>query len=265
LSHGLEPGAPLDLNKNHVGLVLGAGFLVVFAAAPRLEWPFTVITALRVLMLVGLVASQSRAAALGLVATLAMRPLLQGRRGQARTVSITILVACIGLLAVTAVSINDRDLSRSDSDLQFNAINARTEVISTVMREVWLKNRFVGGGLRYFNDPDRPYPTPHNLVVGELTEAGLVGLVGLVGLLIATVLALRRSRAELAGLAMMALVLRFTQGLADIFWVAGPLTVAMILVGLGITDDPGTGGEAPSGATVAHDASDRLAPSRQPL
>ncbi len=36
----------------------------------------------------------------------------------------------------------------------------------------------------------------------------------------------------------MALALRVTQGLADIFWVAGPLTVALILVGMGLTDRP---------------------------
>jgi len=53
-------------------------------------------------------------------------------------------------------------------------------------------------------------------------------------------LALRRSTAYLAELAMLAFVLRVTQGFADIFWVAGPLTAALILAGLGLTNDPGT-------------------------
>ena len=57
-------------------------------------------------------------------------------------------------------------------------------------------------------------------------------------LLVGTVLALRRSTAALAVLGMMALMLRVTQGLADIFWVAGPLTIALILVGMGLTPTP---------------------------
>ncbi len=146
---------------------------------------------------------------------------------------------CIGLLAVSAISLNERDLSRTDSGQQFNAINTRTDVIKQAIDEVWLKNRFVGGGLRYFADPARPYVAPHNLIVSELAEAGLIGLLGLATLLTATVMALRRSRADLAMLAMMAFVLRVTQGLADIFWVAGPLTIAVILVGMGLIEAPG--------------------------
>ena len=55
------------------------GFLVAFAAGRSWLAPQRASSALRVLMLLGLAATQSRAAALGLVAALAIRPLLLGR------------------------------------------------------------------------------------------------------------------------------------------------------------------------------------------
>ena len=154
--------------------------------------------------------------------------------------SIALLVACAALITVTAVSINEQDLSRPTNELKFNAINARTDVLRTTIDEVIVNNRLVGAGLRYWTDPADPRATPHNWVIGELAEGGAIALLGLLGLLGATALALRRSTALLAELAMLAFVFRVTQGLADIFWVAGPLTAALILAGMGLTNDPGT-------------------------
>ena len=114
----------------------------------------------------------------------------------------------------------------------------------------------LGGGLRYFTDPSSPTIAPHNLVISELAEVGIIGRAGMITLLIATFLALRRSRSQLAVLAMMALVLRVTQGMAEIFWVAGPLTIAIILVGMGLTEDPSD--EDSSGATTLRERSSRL-------
>lgn len=240
LASGLQPAQMSFINKNHSGVVLAAAFLVLWAAAPLLAWRREVIVVLRVVTVVGLAATQSRAAALGLVVALAARPLLQGNRGRKRQVSIALLLACGALLVVTAVSINERDLSRPAAEQRSNAINARTDVLRTTFNDVFLDNRLVGAGLRYWTDPAAPFPTPHNWAVSELAETGVIGLAGLLVLLGATALALRRSIAYLAELAMLAFVLRVTQGFADIFWVAGPLTAALILVGLGLTNDPGT-------------------------
>jgi hypothetical protein len=61
-------------------------------------------------------------------------------------------------------------------------------------------------------------------------------LVGLVGLLAATFYALRKSRSQLAMMSAMVFVVRLTQGFVDLYWVAGPLTIALILTGMGLTD-----------------------------
>jgi O-antigen ligase len=148
------------------------------------------------------------------------------------------LVLAIVLLVFTAMSLQANDLSRPAAEQKFNSINSRTNVYQEAIQKIWLKNRFVGGGLKYFKDPARSYPTPHNLFIGELAEVGLIGLAGLLVLLGAVILALRRSATDLAVLGAMAFVCRLTQGLADIFWVAGPLTIAVLLVGMGLADDP---------------------------
>ena len=54
---------------------------------------------------------------------------------------------------MSAISLNARDLDRAESAQKFNAINTRTDVLEQAMDEVWGKNRFVGGGLRYFANP----------------------------------------------------------------------------------------------------------------
>ncbi|MCU0309548.1 MAG: O-antigen ligase family protein [Acidimicrobiales bacterium] len=251
LRQGFAPADLAFINKNHAGLVLAAAFLVLWAAAPSLAWRREVVVGLRVVMIVGLAATQSRAAAIGLVVALAVRPLLQGNRGRRRQVSIALLVACAALITVTAVSINERDLSRPSNELKFNAINTRTDVLRSTWSEVIVENRLVGAGLRFWTDPAEPRPTPHNWVIGELGEAGVIGLAGVLVLLGATALALRRSPALLAELAMLAFVLRVTQGFADIFWVAGPLTAALILTGLGLTADPGTEDDDDERALIA--------------
>jgi O-antigen ligase len=259
LRTGFEPAYVFQLQKNHSGILMAIGFLVALVATRQLAWSTRAVTVLRVLMLVGLVATQSRAAALGLVAALAVRPLLGGQSRNQKAASVGLLLICLVLLVFTAMSIQATDLSRPAAEQKFNSINSRTNVYEEAIQKVWLNNRFVGGGLKYFRDPERAFPTPHNIVIGELAEVGVIGLAGLSILLVATAVALRRARTDLAVLAMMAFVCRLTQGMADIYWVAGPLTIALLLVGMGLTPDPTDPG--PDGSSQ-DDTTTKQTPSR---
>jgi hypothetical protein len=256
---GFQPAYVFQLQKNHAGVLLATGFLVVLVGRPTLAWPPWAINGLRVLLLLGLLATQSRASMLGLVAALAVRPLFLGRKGNQRALSVGVLVVALVLLVFTAMSIQANDLSRGADAQKFNSINSRTNVYEEAIQKVWLKNRFVGGGLKYFRDPERAFVTPHNIVIGELAEAGIIGLAGLTVLLLATAVALKRARTDLAVLGMMAFVCRLTQGMADIYWVAGPLTVALLLVGMGLTPDPTDGGPD---MTPQDDTTSKQSPSR---
>lgn len=238
VTHGFEPANALGINKNHMGILLAAAFLVLLTVKDRLAWPNWLNLGLRVLVLVGLAATQSRASAIGLVAAVALRGVLQAGQGRRRQASALLLVLCAGVIGLTYASVNARDLSRSDNEQKFNAINTRLEVVDVTLDVVWRPSPVVGGGLRFWSDPDRLLSAPHDVIIGELGEAGVVGLAGLVTLCWATVVALRRGRSDLATMSLMVLVLRLTQGTADVFWVAGPLTVSLILAGMGLTTEP---------------------------
>ena len=149
-----------------------------------------------------------------------------------------LLVLCGAVIALTYVSVSTRDLSRSETEQKFNAINTRLDVVDTTLEVVWRPSPVVGGGLRFWTNPDALLVAPHDLIIGELGEAGVVGLAGLVALGWATIVALRRGRSDLATMALMVFVFRLTQGTADIFWVAGPLTISLILAGMGLTAEP---------------------------
>jgi O-antigen ligase len=236
VSHGFEPAEVLGLNKNHVGLIFACSFIVLFAARPQLEWSRLVVVIFEIEAILALMASQSRGAAIGVVVAVAIRPLLQHRRGRSRTASLLVLVGAAILLAFSLISLDSRDLSRTDQSAQFNSINSRTNVYNFVLTNVWGQNRFVGAGLRYYMNPANLTVPAHDIVIGEMGEAGLSGLVGLVGLLAATFYALRKSRSQLAMMSAMVFVVRLTQGFVDLYWVAGPLTIALILTGMGLTD-----------------------------
>lgn len=238
LTHHLDPAYVLDLQKNHAGVVLAVAFLVTLISRERLAWPPKVVRGLQVLTLLGLLATQSRAAAVGLVVSLAVRSVIRSGHGRQRQASIAVLGLCFVLIIITFVSVNTRDLSRSAEDQKFNAINSRLDTIDTTLQKVFRPNPVGGGGLRFWRDPTLNAGAPHDLVVGELGESGVVGFLGFLLLLTATAIALKRGRDDLAMLGLLAFIVRVTQASADIFWVAGPLTVALIVAGMGLTDSP---------------------------
>lgn len=248
LTHRLEPAEVLAMQKNHAGVVLAVAFLVPLVAKSWLAWPNLVVRVLQVLILCGLLATQSRAALVGLIVALALRSVIRSGQGRRRQASIAVLGLCGVLIAVTFVSVNTRDLSRSVEDQKFNAINTRLDTIDTTLQKVFLPNPIGGGGLRFWGDRALNTGAPHDLVVGELGESGVVGFVGFVGLLGITAVALKRGRDDLAMLGLLAFVVRVTQTSADIFWVAGPLTVALIIAGMGLTDRPGRAVQFPDGS-----------------
>lgn len=236
-SNGFEPAYALALNKNHAGLILALGFLVLWVAPRRVQWPSVVIYGLQGALVLGLVATQARGAAIGLALALGLRAVGRRRTRRGMAAAVGAVAITLGLLAFAAISVKQTDLDRPVSERQFNAVNTRLATYESAI-DIWRQNRFIGAGLSYWTDPSRSLLSPHNLVVSELAEGGLIGLTGVVVLLATTVVTLRRRHGDLVDLGLSALVLRIAQGMVDIFWVAGPLTAPMILVGMALVDEP---------------------------
>ena len=235
---GLEPASVLGINKNHLGLVMGVAFLVLVCARSVIRWNPNAIAIAQILVLGGLLASQSRAAALATALALIVRPFLIRGSDRRRKVSIALAASALALVAISAISIQIRDLDRPAGELKFNTFNSRFTDLSEAIDEVFRPSPLTGGGLKYFNTPGAKRVAPHNLVVNELAESGVLGLVGATVLIGATIVALRRSRSEFAVLGLLVFGVRLLQGMADVYWVAGPLTIALIVAGMGLAEAP---------------------------
>jgi O-antigen ligase len=238
LTHGLEPAYPFGIQKNAAGEIIVMGLVILLAASRRVELRPLSLAVVAVVLVVGLAASQSRGAALALIAVFALHLVRSRNRESASRLARLaplLLVASIGLLAITAVTYRDRDLNPQTE--KFNALNSRLDTYDYAIHHEWLPNILDGGGLKWFFAPDSPVGPPHDLFVGELSETGLIGLVGLVVLLVVLLNCMRRSSSDLGEAGFLVLVARILESLVGIFWTAGPGTLPFLVLGLVIGDE----------------------------
>jgi O-antigen ligase len=146
------------------------------------------------------------------------------------------------LVAAVAISVSERDLGPDASP--GNALTTRTETFSAAL-DYWAEEPLFGAGLRYFVDPRLETGVAHNLVVNELAEAGVAGLVALVALLVVLLRSIRASRSDLASMALMVFVVEVVASMLDVFWVAGRVGCALVLVGMALAG-PGPGRSSPT-------------------
>jgi O-antigen ligase len=228
LSKGLESAYPFGMHKNAAGplLATAAVILIVAPTAPRLSPGL--MRFVRLLVIAGLFATQSRGAGLALVGVIAIWAMRHARR----RLRAPLLFLCIAIaLVVVAVTTLEE---QSVENPRFNPVALREETFDYAINTVWGQSPLAGGGLRWFVIQENPLGVPHNLVIAELSETGVLGLVGLTVLAIALVLVLSRRRDPIGEVAYYSFVFILLFGLTGIFWVAGTLTLPMMLVGLAV-------------------------------
>ena len=162
-----------QLQKNHAGLLLAAGFLVAFVAGTA-----TGLAARRDHRAASADPARSRRHA---VPRRSPRP----RRGPGRSAA----RARTSGQSAHRVDRHPGDLPgpaglhRRLPQRQRPVAARRTNSSSTpstpaptryelAIKEVWRPSLLIGGGLRYFTDPSSPTIAPHNLVISELAEVG---------------------------------------------------------------------------------------------
>jgi polysaccharide biosynthesis protein PslJ len=238
VAHKLRPAYPFGIQKNAAGELLVMGLVVLLAAPHRLEWTRWQLGIAAGLLVAGLAASESRGAALALVAVFALhlvRQRRQGASGRIMRLAPLLLVASILLIAISAITYSNRDLNPSNA--QFNSVNTRLDDYSYAIEQKWEHNVVFGAGLKWFFAPDSQYGVPHDLLVDELSEAGLVGLLGLVVLLWVILRTVRRAASDLSEAGYLAVVARLLEATVGVFWVAGPGTLPFLIVGLVVGDE----------------------------
>jgi O-antigen ligase len=238
LAHHLQPAYPFGIQKNAAGELIVMGLVIVLTVPRRVGLSRMHTAVLSTLLLIGLAASEARGPALAFLAVFALHLLRQRRRGEASRImrmAPLLLVASVLLIGISVVTYRDRDLNAQTE--QFNSLNTRLDDYHYAIDSVWMPHILDGSGLKWFFAPDSPVGPPHNLIVSELSEAGLIGLLALCLFLLVLLRAARRSPSDLGEAAFLVMVARLLESMLGIFWTAGVGTLPFLVIGLMVGDE----------------------------
>lgn len=237
--HGWLNSAPFGLNKNFVGALLAAVFVVVFIARTDLALPAPWWSVAICIIGAGEIASHSRGGALAASAGLFLAFVLQGRRYSGGGKVLAVLAAA-GLAVFVYTSVRGQ-FDQSQAAVSNSSIGVRYNV-EHATRTVWRTSPVYGVGLKYFNTyAYGPFAVAaNNIVDNELAESGVIGLAGFVVLQGAVLSAgFRRGRTQqlaAAGFGTVAGLL--AHGMVDIYWTAGTVTLPFIIMGMALAREP---------------------------
>lgn len=227
LSSGLEPAYPLGLHKNAAGALLMMVLLVAYIVPATISRSTTAVSLLRMILIVGLAATQSRGAMIVLVIGFL---LWAARRPRAALRSPLLMLgglAMVGFVVLSFSQPEERDLDRPFSSLGSRA--AQRQEASTI----WKSSPIVGQGIRYFRAPEyADRQEIHNVIYATLAETGVVGLAALVVFVGWTMVVVLDIKGAMATAALAVFVARMSHGLFDIFWGAGTQTLPWLLLGM---------------------------------
>jgi hypothetical protein len=249
---GFRPAYTFGFHKNFVGPLLAMTVLTVLAGRPMFRIPAWSSSIAQLIMVLGLLATQSRASMLGLVAGVAV---LFVRSGRLRWRSVLLAPVLAGLSFFVYVSIRTNLTGLNDT--RFSPIRTRIAQYETAWGH-FVDHPVFGVGIRWFKTPGTIDAEPHSALFVTLSETGAWGLVAVAGLFIGTWMVLRRAAAPLADAAIAVLAFRLVEGQFAIFWLAGTMTLPWLLVGLaagvsrsGSLGEPERSGEA-NPVTLSH-------------
>ena len=235
LTNGFEPAYPFGMQKNPAGTIIGIGLLLC-VMAPRVSYAVPRFRLATVAVLLGgLLATQSRGAMVALLAVVGLWTIR--RRGVRRSAIVTVGMVAAMAAVVLLVNAREEEQVREDPNkAAYTATATRAENVGLAV-DRWQDRPITGAGLRYFVGTQEP--EPHNVVVSNLAEGGLVGLVALGILLAGAARALRSQRGPLATAARFALAFQFLAALFDVYWRAGTGSLPWLIVGIALIDpDP---------------------------
>ncbi|MCU1459951.1 MAG: O-antigen ligase family protein [Acidimicrobiales bacterium] len=224
---GFSGGAwPFGLQKNFAGDLLMLALLMTLLPPEHLPISARTLTTLQGLIGVGLLATQSRGAMLGLAAGAFVWAVTNGRMSKR---SPLLYLGAAVMLAVTITSL------RTDSHKAKLSTLQTRRAFQAEAKAVWRASPIVGKGLKFFTTSGTTLQSdPHSVMWLTLAESGVVGLAGLIALLAGAITTLYRVRDPITKVAIALVVARFAHGLFDIYWVGGSQAVPWIVAGAAV-------------------------------
>ena len=237
------PTWPFPMHKNFVGCLLGIGAALAYARPVWLRWSnLWAITAFWVCVL-GILATQSRQAIVGLAAALVVLS-LRGDPHRRRSKLILVIVATA--LGVVGTLVHDQFMSGNRFNSAFQRVHWFTDSMS-----VWRHEPVAGVGLRWwYTDRFTSSFQPPNAEMEVLSSAGVLGLAAFLVMLLAALRVLWKLDRVYGTLAFAVLLSRFVQGQLDIFWVAAQTSIPFLIVGVCLGQQVYAATSTPPGAVA---------------
>ncbi|MGH3588131.1 MAG: O-antigen ligase family protein, partial [Pseudonocardia sp.] len=234
------PSWPFPMHKNLAGPIFMSVALLAFVRQPWLHWPAWFRVPTFYVLVLGMLAAQSRQAIVGLgvgLVVLALRPGHGPRVGQ-----LLMLLTKIPAAAFVASRVQE-DLTGDDP---FNSTAFRAVGIEGGF-DVWRESPWFGAGLRWWTAGPEPGFQPPNAVAEVLSSVGAVGLAGFAVLMLGTIVVAWRMDPRYGTLAVALLASRLVSSQFDQFWVSIIVSLPFLLVGVclgaeGYEKAPGTPG-----------------------
>ena len=226
VSHHFQPAnLPLSMQKNFVGNTLCFVVVIAYCRPDFLGWTRSFTSAVLSISLLGMLASQSRAAMIATACAIAfvlLRNLHLGRRSR-------LVILALAPMLFIAYSVTRNQLLSGN---KFDSAHQRLTWFQDSLM-IWHKSPWLGVGLRwwYTNRFENGFQPP-NMEFEMLTCAGVVGLAGLVILLITMYQVCRRLDPRFGTLAVAILIARVVQGELDLFWVGAVGGFPFLICGL---------------------------------
>jgi len=216
---------PFNMHKNLNGCILGFAALLAYVRPVWVRWSPLFAMSTFAICAVGLLATQSRQAIIGLGVSLVI---VAFRKDPDRKRSRLVVLAAVPIAVFVAVKVQDQ----LQSDNTFNSAFQRLTWYQQALT-VWNDDQMFGAGLRWWTSGRTPYAfQPPNAELEVLTSVGTVGLIGFLTLMLGGVVVLWRVNPRYGTLAVTALISRIVQSQFDLFWVSIQVSIPFVIVGV---------------------------------
>lgn len=216
---------PMGMHKNFSGTLFAFAALVAFARPAWLRWRTSFAMTAFVVLSMGLLASQSRQAIIGLGVALL---LIAFREGRTRRRWSLLLFAVAPAMVLVASLVRDQ----VESNNQFNSVFQRITWFQETL-DLWLLSPWFGHGLRFWVSGRTAIGyQPPNVALELLSTAGVVGLAAFSVMMFVALKILWELRPAYGTLAFTAVLSRLLQSQLDLFWISIQVSVPFAIVGV---------------------------------
>jgi hypothetical protein len=217
--------------KNSIGAVMWVAVVLAQVNPPWSGLGRTEARVAKYLCFGGLLASQSRQAAVALILAISVATFLNP---DVRRRSKLVLLGCLPLMVGLYYSFS----LAARNNPKFNSVSIRVDQISAAFH-VWHLSPVLGEGMRFYDLPQFLYVTaPPNVLIDNLASTGIVGSLAFLYLVFVTMRTMGRLPRTFGTLGLVILLGHYVDGLFDIFWIGANMIPPMVIVGmtLGMAD-----------------------------